>query len=97
MENLSPRHPWGFKWLIKVIPLEKSYQTIFFKLPLNVCNLRLLEAIVCKVHVTIEKSLRGRKSQAFRKKWILHTRNLWKNHSKCSSSHSFMVMICILE
>lgn len=55
MENLSPRHPWGFKWLIKVIPLEKSYQTIFFKLPLNVCNLRLLEAIVCKVHVTIEK------------------------------------------
>ena len=30
MENLSPRHPWGFKWLIKVIPLEKSYQTIFF-------------------------------------------------------------------
>lgn len=45
MENLSPRHPWGFKWLIKVIPLEKSYQTILFKLSLNVANQFLFQKI----------------------------------------------------
>lgn len=45
MENLSPRHPWGFKWLIKVIPQEKSYQTIFFKFSLNVANQFLFQKI----------------------------------------------------
>ena len=38
MENLSPGHPWGFKWLIKVIPQEKSYQTIFFQIFLKCCQ-----------------------------------------------------------
>ena len=45
MENLLPRHPWGFKWLIKVIPQEKSYQTIFFKFSLNVANQFLFQKI----------------------------------------------------
>ena len=31
--------------LIKVIPQEKSYQTIFFKLPLNVANQFLFQKI----------------------------------------------------
>lgn len=43
MENLSPRHPWGFKWLIN--PQEKSYQTIFFKFSLNVANQFLFQKI----------------------------------------------------